>query len=220
MAVTNNIKDEYKYRLTLTKQEKRLTLNELVEKLKINELGSPIIIKDDFRYIVLEYYYNKDGKIEFYKPIGEIPLNKLKEYGINIDNEVEFTIIDAIGSTTGIRNLLDIYNSIELFLSTHPLLLIGVTSITTKKYLPKIKKLFIKLRDKCSVELFKKALYHKKEITVEEFVKAFEFKKNINEDDKIAVEIILECMGYKYNKKKKKWVLLQERDEKNGKNKK
>ena len=207
--------DYYKdrlYKIELTEADKNYSIYELLEKNHIKKDGA-IVLEDKN---IIEYYYNKDGIIEFNKGVGEIPIKDLNEYGFHIkDNEIEFYIIDGIGGSSGPGiDFIDIYNQIEMYLSMHPILTTVIISGTTL-VLTRIKSFFDKISNNFSFKTFKKALYHKKKLKEKDVAKAFSLS-NYNETDPndiAAIEIILEYLGYEYNKNTKEWKLKKPKED-------
>ena len=207
--------DYYKdrlYKIELTEADKNYSIYELLEKNHIKKDGA-IVLEDKN---IIDYYYNKDGILEFNKGVGEIPIKDLNEYGFHIkNNEIEFYIIDGIGGSSGPGiDFIDIYNQIEIYLSMHPILTTVIISGTTL-VLTRIKSFFDKISNNCSFKTFKKALYHKKKLKEKDVAKAFSLS-NYNETDPndiAAIEIILEYLGYEYNKNTKEWELKKPKED-------
>lgn len=197
---TNGSMDLDTIKIKLMKGDRKKKIDQLVKEKTFLE-GKEYLIKYKDTFIGrLDYYYNCDGEIEFYKKIGEVSIDKLDEYDIHIKDELEIhEIKGGLGSTGDFDSILNIYNSIEHFLAEHPLLLLGITSIV----LPKIKELFMRLNSKCTSHLFIKSLYHKKRITIDEFIKAYGIKSSNSKEDRAMAEIVLEYMGYKKDKRTK-----------------
>ena len=205
---TGTRKIEPKYKINIIDISEDKTIKEIIKERNITYNGAIILkVKDDYIH-KLDYYYNENDEVEFYKNIEDIPINKLKEYDIDIQKELEISIVDGMGSSSGGIDFETIYKSIENFVSTHPAIydsikVIGVFVIT------KIKTIFNHLSKKCSFDVFKKALYHKKILTENDVIKSFGLKEcdKDNKNDIAAIEIILEYMGYTYDEEQGVWVL-------------
>lgn len=80
---------------------------------------------------------------------------------------------------------------------------------TINKFKKIVKKIVYYIAEKCTFDIFKNAIYHKKKLTEEDIYKAFNLK-NVHQNQKeteAVISIILEYLGYDYDKKTSTWVL-------------
>ena len=88
--------------LQIEKGEEKLTINELLKKRKIEKKGVLFLIYNEEAIRNLNYYYNQNGIVEFYKLICDIPINNLKEYGYEIKNTITIELYNGgLGSSGG-----------------------------------------------------------------------------------------------------------------------
>ena len=210
---TANIKDaEKKYELKLKKDDYELTISEILDKNCIEKDGVIFLIYNDEPIHILDYYYNDDGVVEFYKNICDIPIKKLKEYGYKIEDEIIISIYSGGMGSSGGFDFISLYNEIEFFAANHPITL-TLVGVSIKIAFGSLKKIFDKKKEECNPDSFQKALYHNKEYTEDDII--YQFRLNEIDDDyenqKAAVEIILEFYGFEYNKKKNKWIIKEEK---------
>ena len=198
--------------LELEPEDLNLTLNEIIKKKEIKKDGVLFLIYEDTPINSLDYYYNKDGIVEFHKLINDIPIKELKEYGYDIKNNITIEFYNGGLGSSGGFDFISLYNAIELFAANHPITL-TLVGVSIKIAFGSLKKIFDKKKEECNPDSFQKALYHKKEYTEDDII--YQFRLNEIDDDyenqKAAVEIILEFYGFEYNKKKNKWIINEEK---------
>lgn len=184
------------------------TILELLKKKKITiETGCLVLHQNDGGIPSLDYYYNDDNLVEFYKPIGEIPLRNMSEYGINIGESLEISFASGLGCSSGI-DFIELYNTIELFFSSHPITY-DLFKISLSVAFMSLLKIINYLKGKCEPNTFAKALYHKKKYTEDDIIHNFSLDEveDDYENKKAAVELLLEYYGYEYDKNSKIWIL-------------
>lgn len=198
--------------LELEPEDLNLTLNEIIKKKEIKKDGVLFLIYEDTPMNSLDYYYNKDGIVEFHKLINDIPIKELKEYGYDIKTNITIEFYNGGLGSSGGFDFISLYNAIELFAANHPITL-TLVGVSIKIAFGSLKKIFDKKKEECNPDSFQKALYHKKEYTEDDII--YQFRLNEIDDDyenqKAAVEIILEFYGFEYNKKKNKWIINEEK---------
>lgn len=198
--------------LELEKEDLNYTLDELLKKKNINKDGVLFLIYNGEPIHMLEYYYNKDGIVEFNKSIDYIPIKELKEYGFDIKNYIIIEFYNGGMGSSGGFDFISLYNEIEFFAANHPITL-TLVGVSIKIAFGSLKKIFDKKKEECNPDSFQKALYHNKEYTEDDII--YQFRLNEIDDDyenqKAAVEIILEFYGFEYNKKKNKWIIKEEK---------
>ena len=173
------------------------------------------LIYEDTPTNSLNYYYNKDGIVEFHKLINDIPIKELKEYGYDIKTDITIEFYNGGMGSSGGYDFISLYNAIEFFAANHPITLM-VVGISIKIAFNSLKKIYDKKKNECNSDSFQKALYHKKEYTEDDIIHQFRLDE-IDDDyknQKAAVEIMLEFYGYEYNKRKNKWVLNKDKKRK------
>ena len=194
--------------LELEPEDLNLTLNEIIKKKEIKKDGVLFLIYEDTPINSLDYYYNKDGIVEFHKLINDIPIKELKEYGYDIKNNITIEFYNGGLGSSGGFDFISLYNAIELFAANHPITL-TLVGVSIKIAFGSLKKIFDKKKEECNPDSFQKALYHKKEYTEDDII--YQFRLNEIDDDyenqKAAIDILLEFYGYEYDNKKKKWIL-------------
>lgn len=195
--------------LKLEKEDFNLTIDELLKKNKIKKGGALFLVYDDIPMNSLDYYYNKDGIVEFHKLINDIPIKELKEYGYDIKTNITIEFYNGGLGSSGGFDFFALLEQIELFFSQNPITYDIFKFITKEIIFRSIVKIIIKLKDECNPYILQHAIYHKKEYTEDDII--YQFRLNEIDDDyenqKAAVEIILEFYGYEYDKNKKKWII-------------
>ena len=213
MSTANKENVVERIELELEKEDLNLTLDELIQKKKIKKNGALFLIYKDIPRNTLDYYYNKDGIVEFHKLINDIPIKELKEYGYDIKNNITIEFYNGGLGSSGGFDFFDLLEQIELFFSQNPIIYDTFKFIAKEIIFRSIVKILIKLKDKCNPFILQHAIYHKKEYTEDDII--YQFRLNEIDDDyenqKAAVEIILEFYGFEYNKKKNKWILNEEK---------
>lgn len=204
--------DEYKtlIEINIDKFDLNYSINEILINIDCHYKNLVFLSKNKTIIPCLDYYYNKDGHLEFYKTLLDVPISDFNEYGIIIEDNIQLAIIEGIGSASGIDELfLVFYNSLISFASAHPILFSVAMDFSISKFKEIIRKILGYIESKCTFGTFKRAIYHKKCLTEKDLYNAFELK-NINTDTReteAVISIILEYLGYEYNEKSKQWIL-------------
>lgn len=197
-------KFEIVYEKELQSNEIKLSANEILKKENIIYNGVPLL-ENEKKYI--DFYYNKEGIIEFKVNIINVPIEDYEKYDIFLKNKViDFKVLTGFGSSGG--SFIDMfqifYDNIVIFASEHPILFsiaLDQLKIITQKILKYIS-------EKCNFDIFKSAIYHKKKITTDQFIKAFELNKmNIPKKDLDQIVMaILVNLEYEYNCDNDVWI--------------
>ena len=197
-------KFEIVYEKELQSNEIKLSANEILKKENIIYNGVPLL-ENEKKYI--DFYYNKEGIIEFKVNIINVPIEDYEEYDIFLKNKViDFKVLTGFGSSGG--SFIDMfqifYDNIVIFASEHPILFsiaLDQLKIITQKILKYIS-------EKCNFDIFKSAIYHKKKITTDQFIKAFELNKmNIPKKDLDQIVMaILVNLEYEYDCDNDVWI--------------
>ena len=197
-------KFEIVYEKELQSSEIKLSANEILKKENIIYNGVPLL-ENERKYI--DFYYNKEGIIEFKVNIINVPIEDYEEYDIFLKNKViDFKVLTGFGSSGGsfIDMFQTFYDSIVIFASEHPILFsiaLDQLKIITQKILKYIS-------EKCNFDIFKRSIYHKKKITTDQFIKVFELNKmnTPKKDLDQIVMAILVNLGYDYDCDNDVWI--------------
>ena len=194
--------------INLNDNDLKKTINQIVYDRGILGNNSVSLYYENSIIMCLDYYFNVDNVIEFKKNICDIPINDLSKNNINLNDKLELLFNCGIGCSSGPSDLLLLLDELELFVVNNPIKasLVGCTFKII--ILPFLKKFLMSIRDKCCRDILKKAINHKKEYTIDEFMRIFSFNeiKGSIKSRKKSAEILLSFYGYKYNKKTDTWI--------------